>query len=265
MKFPIFERKSKHRMLKTIIIDDEVHIRQTLEKIISKYCQNIKLVATAHSVESGVAAIRKYKPDLILLDIKMNDGTGFDLLKKLDPIDFKIIFITAYDQYAIRAFKFAAIDYLLKPVDPFDLRDAVGRAEKLHQKNFDTQLKTLQENLKTNGAGTKRNIILKTQDNIHLVKVSEINYCESDGSYTNIYLIGGNKIMVSSTLKDYDEILHDSGFFRVHKSFLINLRHIRRFEKAEGGYVILENESKIPVASRKREDLLEMFEQLTDF
>ena len=264
MNFSIFERKLKQRMLKTIIIDDEAHIRQTLEKIVTKYCSNINLVATAESVDSGVKTIRKFNPDLILLDIKMNDGTGFDLLKKLEPVDFKVIFITAYDQYAIQAFKFSAVDYLLKPVDPIDLRDAVGRAEKLHQSDFDTQLKTLQENLQTNGSGSKKKIILKTYDNIHLVKVSDINYCESEGSYTTIHLLEAKKIVVSTTLKDYDELLRESGFFRVHKSFLINLRHIKRFEKAEGGYVVLENDCKIPVASRKREDLLEMFEQLTD-
>ncbi|MCF8370002.1 MAG: LytTR family DNA-binding domain-containing protein [Bacteroidales bacterium] len=262
MKLLTFERKLKHRMLNAIIIDDEPHIRQTLEKMVVGFCPNLKLVATADSVESGVNTIRKYHPDLVLLDIKMNDGTGFDLLKKLEPVDFKVIFITAYDKYAIKAFKFSAIDYLLKPVDPADLRAAAERAEKLYQKDFNTQLNTLEENLQLDASNNKKKIILKTYDNIHLVKVCDINYCESEGGYTSVNMLNGNKIMVSCTLKEYDDMLSETGFFRVHKSFLINMRHINRFEKAEGGHVVLENEIKIPVASRKRDDLLEMFEKL---
>jgi len=257
----IFTKKSDLNMLRTIIIDDEPHIRQTLEKLVKQFCPNVKLVAMADGVKSGVETIRKYHPDLVMLDIKMNDGTGFDLLKKLEPIDFKVIFITAYDQYAIKAIKFSAIDYLLKPVDPDELYDAVCKTENLVQKDFNTQLDTLTENLQSEDKANKK-IILKTFDNIHLIKVYDINYCESEGSYTAIYLLNGKKIVVSNTLKDYDELLKDSGFYRVHKSYLINMRHIDRFEKTEGGYVVLENECKVPVASRKREQLLEMFERL---
>ncbi len=245
-------------MLRTIIIDDEAHMRQTLEKLVKLSCPNIKLVAMADGVKSGVEAIRKYHPELVLLDIKMGDGTGFDLLKQLEPVDFKVIFITAYNQYAIKAFKFSAIDYLLKPVDPDELTEAVCKTEKLVQTDFNTQLDTLEENLKSVDK-TNKKIILKTIDNIYLVKVQDINYCESEGGYTEIHLLNNKKIMVSNTLKEYDELLKDMGFYRVHKSFLINIRYINRFEKGEGGYVILENEAKIPVASRKREQLLEMF------
>ena len=264
MNLFIFGSRYKGRMLKTIIIDDEAHVRQTLEKTITKYCTNIELVAMADCVESGVETIRKFNPDLILLDIQLPDGTGFDILKKLVPVDFKVIFITAYDKYAIQAFKFSAIDYLLKPIDPYDLRDAINRAEKMHQNNFDTQLKNFQESIENTSDTNKKKIILKTQENIHLVKVRDINFCESDSSYTIVHLLDGKKIMVSNTLKEYDELLHNHGFFRVHKSYLINVSHIKRFEKAEGGYVVLENGNKIPVASRKRADLLAMFERLTD-
>ncbi|MDB4303627.1 response regulator, partial [Desulfosarcina sp.] len=130
-------------MLRTIIIDDEAHMRQTLEKMVDQFCSNLKLVASADGVESGVAEIRKHHPDLILLDIKMNDGTGFDLLKELEPIDFKIIFITAYDQYAIKAIKFSAIDYLLKPIDPDELKLAALRADEIVQRDFNIQLNAL--------------------------------------------------------------------------------------------------------------------------
>ena len=250
-------------MLRTIIIDDEAHMRQTLKKLIGHFCRNLILVATAESVKSGVSAIQKYHPDLVLLDIKMDDGTGFDLLKKLDPVDFKVIFITAYDQFALKAIKFSAIDYLLKPVDPDELSKAVKKAESIVQQEFNTQLNTLEHNMQS-GSRNNKKIILKTVNNIHLVNVKDINYCMSDGSYTTFFLVNGNKIVVSNSLKDYEDLLHDSGFFRVHKSFLINMRRILRFEKGDGGSVVLENECKVPVASRRRDELLEMFKRLTE-
>lgn len=250
-------------MLRTIIIDDEAHMRQTLEKLVKEYCPNVKLVAKADGVKTGVQAIKRYHPDLILLDIKMNDGTGFDLLKQLEPVEFKVIFITAFDQYAIKAFKFSALDYLLKPIDPKDLTDAVNKAEKLVVKELNIQLDALEENMQTNSK-SKKKIILKTFDNIHLVKISDIIYCQSDNNYTHFHLLDNNKILVSNTLKEYDEMLRDFGFFRVHQSFLINMGHIVRFEKSEGGNVILANKHKVPVASRKREQLLEMFERITE-
>lgn len=251
-------------MLRTIIIDDEAHMRQTLEKMLSRFCPHLKLVGMADGVGSGVEAIQKYHPELVLLDIKMNDGTGFDLLKKLEPVDFKVIFITAYDQYAIKAIKFSAIDYLLKPIDPDDLKIATRKADQIVQQDFNIQLNALGENLKPGELRDKK-IILKTSHNIHLVKVHDITHCESEGSYTNIFLINGKKIMVSNTLKDYDEMLKENGFYRVHKSYLINLRFVARFEKTDGGYVVLEDETKVPVASRKREELLEMFDRLAQF
>jgi two-component system LytT family response regulator len=259
----IFRKNSELNMLRTIIIDDEAHMRQTMEKLVKQSCPNVKLVAQADGVKTGIEAIHKYHPDLVLLDIKMNDGTGFDLLKQLQPVDFKVIFVTAYDQFAIKAFRFSAIDYLLKPVDPDDLSEAVCKAEKLMQQDFSTQLNALEENMQP-GEKTNRKIILRTFDNIHLVKVQDINFCESEGSYTAVHLLNGKKILVSNLLKEYDELLRDSGFYRVHKSYLINMRHINRFEKGDGGNVVLENESKVPVASRKRDELMEMFERLAE-
>jgi len=248
-------------MLRTIIIDDEAHMRETLQKMLDLYCPNINVVALADGVKTGVNAIRNNHPDLILLDIKLNDGTGFDILEQLEPIDFKVIFITAYDQYAIKAIKFSAIDYLLKPIDPDELRQATRKADEIVQQDFNIQLGALGENLKK-GEHSDKKIILKTFDNIHLVKVRDITHCESDGSYTRIFLMNGKNILVSNTLKDYDEMLKEEGFYRVHKSYLINMRFVERFEKIDGGYVVLEDETKVPVASRKREELLEMFDRL---
>ncbi len=259
----IFSKNSSLTMLRTIIIDDEDHQRLTIRKMVSRYCPNVKLVAQADGVQSGVEAIKKHKPDLVLLDIKMADGTGFDLLDRLHPIDFKVIFITAYDQYAIKAFRLSAIDYLLKPLDPDELVQSIEKAENVIQKDFNTQLNNLKEHLSVEDK-TNKKIIIKTFDNIHLVPIKEILYCESDNSYTSFHLTTDQKIMVSSSLKDYDEMLADDGFFRVHKTYLINLRYIRRFEKAEGGTVVLDGEIKIPVASRKREQLLELFERISN-
>ena len=248
-------------MLRTIIIDDEQSVRKTLEKLLARNCPNVKLVAEADGVNSGIETIRKYHPDLILLDIKMDDGTGFDLLKQLEPVDFKVIFITAYDQYAIKAIKFSALDYLLKPVDPEDLTEAINKAEKLVVNELNQQLNTLEENMLTQEK-SKKKIILKTFDNIYLVKLIDIVYCESNDNYTNFHLLGDKKILVSNTLKDYDEMLSEYGFFRAHKSYLVNLMHIDRFEKADGGSVVLNNEIKIPVASRKKDQLLEMLHKI---
>ncbi|MCD4730351.1 MAG: response regulator, partial [Bacteroidales bacterium] len=178
-----FRKKSELNMLRTIIIDDEPHVRKTLARMVEEECSNVKLLKSADGVNSGLKAIDEQNPDLVLLDIQMDDGTGFDLLKKAEPINFKVIFITAFDQYAIQAFKFSAIDYLLKPVDPEDLVQAVNRAEQMMQQDFTTQLKVLDENLKTPDAKGKK-IILRTSETVHLVKVSDNSYCESDISYT---------------------------------------------------------------------------------
>jgi len=258
---PIFSKNSDLNMLRTIIIDDEAHIRQMLERTVNQFCPNIKLVGMADGVKTGMEVIRKHKPDLLLLDIELKDGTGFDLLKNLQPVNFKVIFITAYNQYAVKAFRFSAIDYLLKPIDPEELQEAVQKAEKLMQQDFNTQLDFLEENMEKGDKADKK-IIFRTQDNIYLVRVSDINYCGSDGGYTTIHLVNGNQIVVSTGLKDYEDLLREFGFYRIHKSYLINMRHISRFEKAEGGYIILQNEAKIPVATRKREELLELFNRI---
>jgi len=250
-------------MLRTIIIDDEYSVRKALEKLINRYCPRVRIVAEAEGVESGAKAIKKHHPDLILLDIKMDDGTGFDLLKQLEPVDFKVIFITAYDQYAIKAIKFSALDYLLKPVDPDELTTAIAKAEKLLINELNQQLGALEDNILDKDR-SKKKIILKTFDHIHLVKLIDIVYCESNDNYTNFHMLNKKKILVSNTLKEYDEMLTDSGFFRVHKSFLINMSHIDRFDRSEGGYIVLSNETRVPVASRKKEQLLELFNRISE-
>lgn len=263
MKNITFDAEKEQDMLRTIIIDDEAPVREMLARMVAKFCPQAKLVGEAYSVASGLNAIRELKPALVILDIKLEDGTGFDLLKQLNTIDFKIIFITAYEKYAVQAFKFAAIDFILKPVNPEELADAVLRAENLSQHQFNTQLQALEENLKTD-IHEKKKIVLKTQENIFLFDLQNITHLESDGCYTRVFTTDNDPILISKTLKDYDEMLSGSGFYRIHKSFLINLSHIHKFERQEGGTIVLTGNHKIPVASRKREELLEMFEKLAE-
>ena len=261
MTFTNFEGTKTQAMLRTVIIDDEAHVRETLTRLLVIHCPQVKVVGEAYSVASGLKIIHELNPQLVLLDIKMDDGSGFDLLKKLEIIDFKVIFITAYEKYAVQAFKFAAIDFLLKPVNPEELADAVMRAENLVQEHFNTQLQAMQENMRTD-LRQKKKIVLKTLENIYLVDMQDITHCESDGCYTVVHLAGEEQVMISKNLGEFEEMLGESGFYRVHKSYLINLMHIKRFEKHEGGFIILSDSHKVPVASRKREELLEMFEKL---
>ncbi len=249
------------KMLRTLIIDDESHIRVTLSRFLAKHCPQAQLVGEAGSVEEGLAAIKRYHPDLVLLDIKMDDGSGFDLLRAVEQVDFKVIFVTAHEKYAVQAFKFSAVDFLLKPVNPEELAEAINRAMEITIGDYRTRLKALEDNFKASEAH-KRKIILKTSENIYLMDVQDIVFCESDSCYTNIITQNDNKIMTSKSLREYDEMLEDAGFFRVHKSYLINLRHIKRFEKLDGGFIVLTNDHKLPVASRKKDELLEMLERL---
>jgi len=261
MKFTNFEKVNNVNMLRTVIIDDEAHARETLARLVLVHCPQVKVVGVAGGVAEGLKIIHELTPQLVLLDIRMDDGTGFDLLRQCESIDFKVIFITAYEKYAIQAFHYAAVDFLLKPVNPEELTEAVKHAETLVQEHFTTQLQALEENLRTD-IRQKKKIVLKTLENIYLVEIQNITFCESDGCYTNVHTVAGEKIMISRTLREFDDMLSDSGFYRVHKSYLINLSHITRFEKQEGGYIILASGAKVPVSSRKREELLQMFEKL---
>jgi two-component system, LytTR family, response regulator len=250
-------------LLRTVIIDDEAPVRETLGRLLVMHCPQVNLVGEAYNVASGLKLIAEYHPQLVLLDISMDDGSGFDLLRRLETIDFKVIFITAYEKFAVQAFKFAAVDFLLKPINPEELADAVKRAEILVQEHFNTQLQALEENLRTD-IRQKKKIVLKTLENIYLVDMQDITHCESDGCYTIIHTITGDHIMVSRTLHEFDSMFSAHGFYRVHKSYLINLLQIRRFEKQEGGYIVLNDDHRIPVASRKREELMSLFDKLAE-
>lgn len=249
-------------MIKTIVIDDEVKARETILNMLETYCPDVKVIATAGSVKEGVKVLKNHSPDLVLLDIKMADGTGFDLLRKLNDIDFLVIFITAFEEFAIRAIKFSAIDYILKPLDPDELVNAVQKAKGVMNKdNMSIKLEALYENLDMLSSNTKK-IVLKTADSVHIVNLRDIIRCESEKNYTHFFTVENEKITVSKTLKEYNELLNDFKFYRVHQSHLINLAHVKRYDKKEGGFLIMDDNSSVPVSFRKKEDLMKLFKSL---
>jgi two-component system LytT family response regulator len=243
--------------MRTVIIDDEAKGRQTLKNFIVKYAPQLEVIGEANDVNSGIALIEKERPGLVFLDIQMPDGTGFDLLGQVMFTDFKLIFCTSYDQYAVKAFRFSAIDYLLKPIDPDVFKAAV---EKAMQNNIEESKKSF-EVLSQNKMGFKR-IALHSAEGISLVDIAEIIRCESSVNYTRIVMKDGSNVLVTKTLKEYDEMLSEHRFIRVHKSFLVNLLHIKKYLKGEGGWVIMSDGSKIEVSRRKKEVLLEVLADL---
>jgi len=239
-------------MFKAVIIDDESKARNALKNLIEKHCSNIAVIAEADCVKAGVDIIKEYEPDIAFLDVQMPDGTGFDLLEQIGDIDFKIIFASAYDKFAIQAFRFSAIDYLLKPVEPEMLIEACSRL------TGDSKISEINKKLEVllNNRNSFEKIALPTLDGINFVKIKDIIRCESDNNYTNIFLNDGKKHIVSKTLKEFDEMLTPFNFFRIHKSHLINLNYLQKYNKGEGGYVIMEDGSELEVSRRRKEDFI---------
>ncbi|MES2761166.1 MAG: LytTR family DNA-binding domain-containing protein [Bacteroidota bacterium] len=248
-------------MIKAIIIDDETNNQELISNLLSSYADNIQVVSVADSVENGYKAIVEQQPDLVFLDIQMPDGTGFDLLKKFEKVNFKVIFVTAHQEYAIEAFKYSALDYLLKPLSPSNLISAIKKVEEsFNSDELNLKLKTLLSNI-TEPAKTKRKIVLKTMERIYSVDLNDVIRFESDGGYTKVYLFDGKRIMVSRTMKEFDDLLTDVGFLRVHNSHLINMNYLFCFEKTEG-HIIMKDESIVPVSNRKKEQLLELLNMI---
>ncbi len=245
--------------IKAIIIDDELGARQTLKSIIEKFIPDINIVAEADSIETAVNVIESTDKDIVFLDIEMPFGNSFDILTQLKKIDFEIIFITAHNQYAIDAFKFSAIDYLLKPVKISELITAVNKFRKKrdsqHMMNNEL-IKTLLNNLNN----INKKLVLSTVNGFNIEKIENIIRCESDGNYTRFIMTDGRKIVVSKTLKEFDEILSNKGFFRVHQSYLVNLNHITRYNKGQGGEILMTDNILIPVARAKKETFLQIFQ-----
>jgi len=249
-------------MLRAIVIDDIEKIRKDNIAVIKNTCPNISVIGQADSVASGVKLIRQLSPDLVFLDVEMPDGTGFDLLQKLSPIAFKVIFITGYEDFAIRAFRFSAIDYLLKPLDSKELSEAVKKAEHaLGTEVFDMKLHNLFTNLER--PKNLQKLVLKTADKIYSVNIQDIISCESDKNYTTFYFINAPQLVVSTNLKEYETLLGPHNFFRTHKSHLINMTYFDHFIKSEGGNtIVMKNKSSVPLSVRKKEEFLVLLDSL---
>lgn len=249
-------------MLRAVIIDDIDNIRKENTAIIKSNCPNISIIGQADSVESGIDLIKLTAPDLVFLDVEMPDGTGFDLLQKLMPISFKVIFITGYEDFAIRAFRFSAIDYLLKPLNAEELVEAVKKAEESFSKSvFDTKLNNLFANIER--PKNLQKLILKTSDKIYSVNIQDIVSCEADKNYTTFNFINAPKVVVSTNLKEYEMMLAPYNFFRTHKSHLINMTYFDHLIKAEGGNtIVMQNKLVVPLSVRKKEEFMLLLENL---
>ena len=247
-------------MIKAIIIDDIEQARITLKKDLMVYASDVEVIGEANGVVEGAKLLRSVKPDVLFLDIQMQDGSGFDLLDILGDIPYKIIFITASDAHAIKAFRYAAIDYLLKPVDPDELIAALTKFRE-HKINENEKYKLLNDSLK-NSHKAHEKLALHTQDKIHIVNIADILRCESSVNYTEFFFTNGKKLLVTKTLKEFEDLLSDQGFYRVHQSHLINTRFIREFIKTDGGYIIMNDNSNVPVSTRKRPEVMKMLEEL---
>lgn len=243
-------------MIRAIIIDDEIHCINRLNSLLEEYCKdNIKVIDSCQTFEQGLTSIVKLHPDLVFLDVQINEKTGFDILKKIPEINFEIIFTTAYEKYAVQAFKFSAIDYLLKPVDSADLIQSVKKVnEKIDGNEISKKMDILFHNLK-NIHGSKK-ISIATSEGLIFLDVDDIIRCQSQINYTIIFLKNNQKIIVSKTLKEFEELLSDYNFYRVHNSHLINLFYIKKYNKGRGGTIFMSDNSEVEVSLRRKEDFL---------
>lgn len=246
--------------IRAMIIDDEEGARESLSILLEKYVDGVKIVAKADSIAMGMEKIKKYTPDLVFLDIEMPFGSGFELLNRMKPINFDIIFVTAYDHYALKAIKFSALDYLLKPVDIEELKKAVDK----HKKRNPEQAAESYQNLVDNESieGDNKKLAIPDSSGIIFVPIKTIIRCESDGNYTKIFLTSGKKILASKTLGEYESMLDGDGFFRVHRSHLINLSHLKKYNKGEHSYVELGDGTQVDVSRRKKSAFMEALESM---
>ncbi len=248
-------------MLTAIIIDDELKSRQGLETMLHSMIENVSVVASVDSVNNGIKAIQKNKPDLVFLDIEMPKRDGFELFDAFDVIDFEVVFTTAHEQYATKAFRTTAIDYLLKPIDINLLKEAVERArEKREKDKVNKNFQVFVSNLKKDKSNQQ--IAISSSDGLLFIKIDNIIYLRGDGAYTYFFLKSGERITTSKNLKEYEDLLSDYDFFRVHKSSLIHLHEMKKYVRGEGGYVVMSNGDSVDVSKRRKENFLNALSKL---
>lgn len=247
------------KKITAVIVDDEVNSIEALQWELEPFQDIIEIVATCDSAMKGIEAIKKYQPQLVFLDIEMPKMNGFEMLKKIAAINFDVIFTTAYDEFALKAFKVNALDYLLKPIDEEELKLAIDKVKERNTEPI-TQLR-LESIFKTIMQSNPKfpNIALPTLEGLEFIEVASITHCQSEGNYTNIFQKNGHKTLVSKTLKDIETMLEGHHFLRVHHSFLVNLIYVRKYYKGKNGYLELINKISIPVSRAKKEALLKRF------
>jgi two-component system, LytTR family, response regulator len=253
-------------MTTALLIDDDANLRAGMRQLLLRYAPNIKVIGEADSVRTGVETINQLNPEVLFLDIQLTDGTGFDLLEQLasknGKITSQVVFITAHEQYAIKAFRFSALDFLLKPVDPEELQKVISKINDVLSKSENyAHIDLLLENIRKKVDNFKR-IALSTADGIHLFEISDIIRCESEDNYTKFYIKNNKPILISKTLKEYEELLTEHGFERIHQSHLINLAYLKSYIKKDGGYVVMADNSNLPISQRKKERLQELLKSL---
>ena len=248
-------------MINALIIDDEATGLESLQLAIEKYCPDVSIKGAFRSPRQGLEGIRKLKPDLVFLDIQMPEMSGFDVLQQVSPVMCEVIFVSAHDQYAIKAIKFSALDYLLKPIDVDELIHAIRKVkERMNNKSNFYQYQSVLNNVQLK-SGQIEKLAVPTLDGIDFFNTQDIIYCKADGSYTIIMLRDDQRVMVCKNLIDFENLLVDSGFCRVHHSFLINLRHVQKYVKGEGGYVILTDGHHADISRRKKEEFLSLLDK----
>jgi two-component system LytT family response regulator len=247
-------------MIKVLVVDDENKTREFIAKLIRSFGLELEVIPQGENVETALEAINEHKPDLVLLDIQMPDGTGFDVLKRIPAKNFEVIFVTAHQEFAIKAIKFSALDYILKPVDPEELRQAIESAiQSISSKKDEIQFDALNHNLVPH---QKRKLVLKTQESVFVVELDDIIRCEADKNYTFFFLTNGKKILVSKTLKDFETLLAGHNFFRIQQSHLININYVERYDKFDGGSVIMKDGASVPLSQAKKEMFFQLLENL---
>ncbi len=253
-------------MITALLIDDDSNLRNGMKGFLSLYAPDIIILGEADSVKAGISAIEYHQPNVVFLDIQLGDGTGFDILEQVmqrkGSLSCHVVFITAHEQYAVKAFRFSALDYLLKPVDPEDLNKVVEKIKKALNSNDNyAHIDLLLENIRKKVDKFKR-IALSTSDGIHLFEVSDIIRCESQDNYTKFYIRDSKPILIAKTLKEYEDLLSGQGFERIHQSHLINLAYLKSYIKKDGGYAVMADNSHLPISQRKKERLQELLKTM---
>jgi two-component system LytT family response regulator len=242
-------------MIRTVIVEDETHARNNLKKILSNQFPQINIVGEGECEASGIQVINQTNPDLVFMDINLSDGSGFSVLEKVSNANFKVIFVTAYNQYAIKAFNYSAIGYVLKPIDTEELKFAIERATQQSVSDERQLINSLLENYTKQDK--ERKIAISDKDGVTFVNVNDIVRCQSDNNYTEIHLKTGNRLVSSKSLKFYEDLLPKDFFYRVHQSHLVNLNEVARLLKEEGGYLIMNDGSQLEIARRRKDELLQ--------